>query len=578
MSISRFHNIILLIFLICLSGCARDYDYKKWESLGKDVDSVNSALDTLYHSGELASHGRPALERLESIARTGSDDKVKARMYYWNALMALKSRPDSVAIILSKAEQCMKSGPDTYTAARISLLKAHVMPASAEKYKKIKACIAYFRSAEDEYMLLTAYSYLSYLYLEINDNENFKRCVDEVGSLYMKLGADSMALKNKMNYGLYYMSEGDSVKAGHVFRSLLGNPQIKRDSVLMGMLYANMACLENNPGYFQKAIEISPKYRKDIFARGTLQLAMARMYGKAGDIYKRDSILNMLEPLILSHGDAEAKRFFYEIQSVRSESSGNYRESVSLLKKSNLYRDSLHTDEIRNKITKLRHIDEKRNISNEHRQEKELFYAALAIISAIALVILAGFIVYFRRSIGRMIVNKLNTDRQIEKLNTSLEEEKRKKIAIGIRITEHDHLHDEMMELMKSLNSEGKLSSEGQRILSNKIKLSKETGKDLDDFRIVYETVHPAFMKRFTSKYPDVSEGDIRLALYIAIGLTNKQIAGVMHIQSDSVKKSRYRLRQRMHLTTGESLEAIMRDMLYADEGTSVPPDNPATP
>ncbi len=58
--------------------------------------------------------------------------------------------------------------------------------------------------------------------------------------------------------------------------------------------------------------------------------------------------------------------------------------------------------------------------------------------------------------------------------------------------------------------------------------------------------------------HPALTEGDVRLAVYIRAGLTSKQIAQMLLLQPDSVKKNRQRLRRRMNLTSSESLEEVL--------------------
>ncbi|MDE7343980.1 MAG: hypothetical protein K2N19_08205, partial [Muribaculaceae bacterium] len=60
---------------------------------------------------------------------------------------------------------------------------------------------------------------------------------------------------------------------------------------------------------------------------------------------------------------------------------------------------------------------------------------------------------------------------------------------------------------------------------------------------------------------PEVTEGDIRLAIYIRAGLTTKQISRMLLLQPDSVKKNRQRLRRHLHLDSAVSLEDFLRSI-----------------
>ncbi len=78
---------------------------------------------------------------------------------------------------------------------------------------------------------------------------------------------------------------------------------------------------------------------------------------------------------------------------------------------------------------------------------------------------------------------------------------------------------------------------------------------DWNRFRELFDKTHPLFLKNLKEAYPGLSETQVRLATYIHTGMDNKQIADFLNIRAESVKQSRWRLRSRMGLQPGESLE-----------------------
>lgn len=64
---------------------------------------------------------------------------------------------------------------------------------------------------------------------------------------------------------------------------------------------------------------------------------------------------------------------------------------------------------------------------------------------------------------------------------------------------------------------------------------------------------------RLRKDYPSLTGADLRLASYIAMGMENKHIARVMSIRPESVKQARWRLRGKLGLAPGESLDDLMR-------------------
>ncbi len=62
------------------------------------------------------------------------------------------------------------------------------------------------------------------------------------------------------------------------------------------------------------------------------------------------------------------------------------------------------------------------------------------------------------------------------------------------------------------------------------------------------EKSHPGFMGRLKSKHPQISLKDEKLCAYIRLGLSSKEIAGLLNITPKSVEIARVRLRKKLQL------------------------------
>lgn len=75
-----------------------------------------------------------------------------------------------------------------------------------------------------------------------------------------------------------------------------------------------------------------------------------------------------------------------------------------------------------------------------------------------------------------------------------------------------------------------------------------------------FAEVHQDFIERFTAAHPDITPGDLRLAAYIRMNLSSKEIAPLLQISVRSVENKRYRLRKKMNLSSDTNLsEYLMR-------------------
>ena len=126
----------------------------------------------------------------------------------------------------------------------------------------------------------------------------------------------------------------------------------------------------------------------------------------------------------------------------------------------------------------------------------------------------------------------------------------------------------EKNQVLKSLLEEIEKEKEVGHVNSNTmIKIGKDikrhlgTNDEWEFFKIQFEKVHPDFFSKLKSLYPSITEGELRLCSYIRIGMENKQIAQMLSLQPDSVKKTRYRIRKKMGIELEDSLEDSLRNI-----------------
>jgi hypothetical protein len=76
-----------------------------------------------------------------------------------------------------------------------------------------------------------------------------------------------------------------------------------------------------------------------------------------------------------------------------------------------------------------------------------------------------------------------------------------------------------------------------------------------------FEKVYPDFNHFLLSLYPGITEYELKLCCLIRMKLTAKEISRLMNITPASVNKARYRLRKKMNLDQGESLDRFILEI-----------------
>ena len=94
----------------------------------------------------------------------------------------------------------------------------------------------------------------------------------------------------------------------------------------------------------------------------------------------------------------------------------------------------------------------------------------------------------------------------------------------------------------------------------------KEIEKNISDdddwkhFEIHFDNVHSEFLKRIKEHYPQLSQQDIKLAAFLRMNMSSKEIASLLNISVRGVEISRYRLRKKLELDRDINLVEFMMD------------------
>ena len=77
-------------------------------------------------------------------------------------------------------------------------------------------------------------------------------------------------------------------------------------------------------------------------------------------------------------------------------------------------------------------------------------------------------------------------------------------------------------------------------------------------FEANFNKVHEEFLKHLIANYPDLGQGDLKLAAYLRMNLSTKEIAQLLNITHRSVELKRYRLRKKLNLGADTNLGEFM--------------------
>jgi hypothetical protein len=120
---------------------------------------------------------------------------------------------------------------------------------------------------------------------------------------------------------------------------------------------------------------------------------------------------------------------------------------------------------------------------------------------------------------------------------------------------------NEVLEALKQKAKELKQSetdSKGYAQLIRTINFDLQDDNNWENFSRYFEDVHKDFNGNVKRKYPDVTSNELRLMALLKMNLSSKEIANILNISSDGIKKARQRLRKKMRLSPEDSLETTV--------------------
>lgn len=84
------------------------------------------------------------------------------------------------------------------------------------------------------------------------------------------------------------------------------------------------------------------------------------------------------------------------------------------------------------------------------------------------------------------------------------------------------------------------------------------TDDDWEAFKQLFTRVYPRFMIRLKEQFAGITPAELRLAALITLQLSTREIASMLGISSESVKKARQRLRKKLDLTAEQDLDRFL--------------------
>ncbi len=136
--------------------------------------------------------------------------------------------------------------------------------------------------------------------------------------------------------------------------------------------------------------------------------------------------------------------------------------------------------------------------------------------------------------------------RNKQRLQTELELKDRELVSFLMQLSQKNEL------LAKAMNMLQNKTGASPKILVKQVtELLQSNSFQFIDWGIVenqMEKLYPGFLDRLQTRHPEISTNDKKLCSYIRLGLSSKEISGLLNIAPKSVEIARVRLRRKLNL------------------------------
>ena len=141
-----------------------------------------------------------------------------------------------------------------------------------------------------------------------------------------------------------------------------------------------------------------------------------------------------------------------------------------------------------------------------------------------------------------------------EKLDAELEFKRKELTSHALHLAHKNEVLEDLKQKAELLNKSDN-DQKGYRQLINTIKYNLQDDNNWENFKKYFEQVHKNFNSMVKNKFPDIMANELRLMALLKMNLSSKEIANILNITPEGIKKARYRLRKKMNISSDESLQ-----------------------
>lgn len=556
----RFLYILISVLLMSASGCNRQETLRRgaWKPAGGEFDSLTEKIEWQFNEFVPFDSLSQTIARMESIADTESVNRSlrRSRTLYWKAkFMGRLQNPDSSILLIKQALSLNDSTAHEYD--RLRMLSFYYTQCDTIdggiQYRLLERALEYSRKSGD--LAFEAYSSIALANLLDRIGEPGKAIgyLHRADSLNTLAGYGKLTVKNRINEARILGHLGKREASDSIMHSVMGHPALAGDTFAMNIIPRNLYVVTDSIKYLREAygqIKDNVRYRE---LRGLYLALFANHNTRSGG--NPDSMVYYADLAMkdLPHTkDLDIKAFIWLNAGLAQSLLGNADSALICRINYEVYLDSIHLKRQTSEVMRLSAFHEMKDMERRYAKVsiRRTMAWAFIVLLLVAMCVIVAMVLNRRHMRARMLAMR----KELE-----LEKTLRKITATTLSIQEKDSLLDMMKQELQKMRGTDGIKEQDARHLESAIRIHLLEHDNEETFREMFDTVNPDFTRRLRERCPGIADSYVNLASYILMQLDNKKIARLMNIRLESVHQSRWRLRQRLNLAEGETLDDALR-------------------
>ena len=383
----------------------------------------------------------------------------------------------------------------------------------------------------------------------------------------------SAKLAGFANLGILYLDEKEYDSASYYFKSGL-EEYYKQDTSLyinkynIAAIYLNLSAVDFGKGEYEKSIlplNESSRLFNEIGNDQVLPkvyLNLARAYGKLQQFDLSTQYYLQAKEIADSLQNILVKEEVYSMLTDYYREKGDFENALLSMEEYEKAHDSLiilgyHATIAEMEVKYV--VNEKNHMINDLEKEKQnLYIISFSIIGALLSLGLLIILLINRRRLQLKSARVISdAESRLVKAKAETAEQELSRIVVS--------LHEKSV-FIEELESEIKKLSivDEQEHMTERVHMLRETriltGNDWEEYNRTFNEIYPLFNDR-VQNYETLSVGDKRQLVFLKLGLKQKEVAHLMGISPEGVKRARQRLSKKIGLNNSGELTKYIEEL-----------------